>query len=68
MFARTKVSEIVGEPAAMQLRTDSGHTVSTAHVVVCAGYESLQFLPRDVADVNNTFALVTEPLANRGSG
>ena len=65
MFARTQVKEIVGEPTTMQVRTEAGHTVSAAHVVVCAGYESLQFLPRDVADVNNTFALVTEPLAKR---
>lgn len=65
MFARTKVTEIVGEPAAMQVRTEAGQTVTASHVVVCAGYESLQFLPREVAEVNNTFALVTEPLARR---
>jgi glycine/D-amino acid oxidase-like deaminating enzyme len=65
LFARTKVTEIVSEPGAMQLRTAGGHTVNAAQVVVCAGYESLNFLPRDVADVNNTFALVTEPLAKR---
>jgi glycine/D-amino acid oxidase-like deaminating enzyme len=65
MFARTKVTEIVGEPAAMQVRTEAGHTVTAAHLVVCAGYESLQFLPHDVADVHNTFALVTEPLPKR---
>jgi glycine/D-amino acid oxidase-like deaminating enzyme len=65
MFARTKVTEIVAESTAMQVRTEAGHTVTAAHVVVCAGYESLQFLERDVAEVNNTFALVTEPLAKR---
>ena len=65
LFARTKVTEIVSEPGAMQVRTAGGHTVNAAQVVVCAGYESLNFLPRDVADVNNTFALVTEPLAKR---
>jgi glycine/D-amino acid oxidase-like deaminating enzyme len=61
MFARTRVTEIVGEPAAMQVRTAAGHTVTAAHVVVCAGYESLEFLSKEVAEVNNTFALVTEP-------
>jgi glycine/D-amino acid oxidase-like deaminating enzyme len=30
-------------------------------VAVCAGYESLDFLPSGFADVHNTFALVTEP-------
>jgi len=65
MFARAKVAEIVGGPAAMQVRTAGGHTVTAAQVVVCAGYESLDFLPQDVAEVNNTFALVTEPLSRR---
>jgi len=32
---------------------------------VCAGYESLEFLPHEVAEVNNTYALITEPLATR---
>ena len=35
-----------------------------AHVIVAAGFESLDFLPRKVADINNTYALVTEPLAD----
>ena len=33
-----------------------------AHVVVAAGFESLDFLPAKVADIDNTYALVTEPL------
>jgi glycine/D-amino acid oxidase-like deaminating enzyme len=42
-------------------------TLVASDVIVCAGYESLQFLPADVADVadvHNTFALVTDPLAD----
>ena len=37
--------------------------VTADHAVVCAGYESRDFLPCEVADVNNTFAFVTEPFA-----
>jgi glycine/D-amino acid oxidase-like deaminating enzyme len=62
LFARTKVTQIEERPEALVLDTADGPTVTAAHVVVCAGYESLDFLPRDVAEVNNTFALVTEPL------
>ena len=65
LFARTKVTDIVAAPEAMQVHTAGGHTVTAAHVLVCAGYESLEFLPHEVAEVNNTFALVTEPLAKR---
>jgi glycine/D-amino acid oxidase-like deaminating enzyme len=65
MFARTKVTRIEESTDALILHTEGGSTVSAGHVAVCAGYESLDFLPRDVANVNNTFALVTEPVANR---
>jgi len=65
-FARTRVTRIESRPEALVLHTAGGHAVTAAHVAVCAGYESLEFLPHDVAEVNNTFALITEPLANRG--
>jgi glycine/D-amino acid oxidase-like deaminating enzyme len=62
LFARTKVARIDEHGDAMRLQTSEGHTVTASHVVVCAGYESLDFLADGLADVNNTFALVTEPL------
>ncbi|HEY6124973.1 MAG TPA: FAD-dependent oxidoreductase [Steroidobacteraceae bacterium] len=65
LYARTKVAQIETNPEALVLHTEGGNTVTAAHVAVCAGYESLEFLPHDVADVNNTFALVTEPLRQR---
>ena len=65
LFARTKVTQIEEQGDALVLRTAGGHTVTAAHVAVCAGYESLDFLPSGYADVHNTFALVTEPLTGR---
>jgi len=63
LFARTKVTQIDEQGEQLQLQVAGGHTVTASHVVVCAGYESLDFLPGGFADVHNTFALVTEPLA-----
>jgi glycine/D-amino acid oxidase-like deaminating enzyme len=43
----------------------AAESITARDVVVCAGYESPKFLPAgwdSVADINNTFALVTEPL------
>jgi len=65
VFARAKVTHIEEISDGLRLRTANGHTVTAANVAVCAGYESLDFLPGGFADVNNTFALVTEPLARR---
>jgi glycine/D-amino acid oxidase-like deaminating enzyme len=65
LFARTRVEQIEEQGESLVLRTSRGHTVTAKHVVVCAGYESIDFLPLEVADVNNTYALVTEPVARR---
>jgi glycine/D-amino acid oxidase-like deaminating enzyme len=46
----------------MRLGLAEGGAITASDVIVCAGYESLKFLPQDVADVDNTFALVTQPL------
>jgi glycine/D-amino acid oxidase-like deaminating enzyme len=64
IFARTAVAGIEELADGLRLRTANGFAVTARHVVVAAGYESLEFLPDGVADVDNTFALVTEPLAD----
>jgi glycine/D-amino acid oxidase-like deaminating enzyme len=63
IFARSKVEAIEEAGEGLRVQVAGGHTVSAAHVVVCAGYESLRFLPQKVADIHNTFALITEPLS-----
>ncbi len=60
--SRTAVSSIEEAGGEFRLALRGGDAVTAGDVIVCAGYESLKFLPRDVADVDNTFALVTEPL------
>jgi glycine/D-amino acid oxidase-like deaminating enzyme len=65
VFTRTKVTQIEEGADGLRLRTADGHIVTAAQVVVCAGYEALDFLPAGVAEVHNTFALVTTPLARR---
>jgi glycine/D-amino acid oxidase-like deaminating enzyme len=63
LFARTNVTAIDEQGERLTLRTAGGLTVTASQVVVCAGYESLDFLPEGFADVHNTFAVVTEPLS-----
>jgi glycine/D-amino acid oxidase-like deaminating enzyme len=62
MFARTRITRIEDGADSMRLHTAGGQTVTAAHVAVCGGYESLDFLPPGFADIHNTFALATEPL------
>jgi len=63
LFARTKVTQVDEQGELLKLQTAAGHTVTASHVIVCAGYESLDFLADGFANLHNTFAVVTEPLS-----
>ena len=63
-FARSKVTAISEYKEGLRLTLETGPTVDASHVIVAAGFESLDFLPRDVADIDNTYAVVTQPLAD----
>jgi glycine/D-amino acid oxidase-like deaminating enzyme len=65
VFTRTRIRSVQPREDRLVLVTDAGHEVNAAHAIIAAGYESLDFLPRKVASIVNTFALVTEPLAER---
>jgi glycine/D-amino acid oxidase-like deaminating enzyme len=62
LFARSRVTGVVERGERLQLDVDGGARVDAAHVVVAAGFEAGNFLPRPVANIDNTYALVTEPL------
>jgi glycine/D-amino acid oxidase-like deaminating enzyme len=66
LFARSRVTGIVERGARLRLEIEGGARVDAAHVVVAAGFESLDFLPQPVADIDNTYALATEPLRDAG--
>jgi len=65
VFARTRVTAISEEGSRLRLSID-GAEVRADHVVVAAGFESVDFLEQKVADIRNTYALVTEPLPDPG--
>ena len=63
VYSRAMVERIEESSDALLLHVAGGGNVRAAQVVVAAGYESMRFAP-PVADIDNTFALVTEPLAD----
>jgi glycine/D-amino acid oxidase-like deaminating enzyme len=65
-YSRSRVMTVEEAQDHVILHVDGGHTVRARHVVVAAGYQSLEFLPAEAAglvDLVNTFALITEPAA-----
>jgi glycine/D-amino acid oxidase-like deaminating enzyme len=65
LFARSRVTGVAEQGERLQLIVEGGARIDAAHVVVAAGYEAMEFLPRPVAEIDNTYALVTEPLRDR---
>jgi glycine/D-amino acid oxidase-like deaminating enzyme len=68
VFARSRVTAVNENGTRLQVAVQGGAVIDAAHVVVAAGFESLDFLSPPLAeeiDIDNTFALVTEPLAER---
>jgi glycine/D-amino acid oxidase-like deaminating enzyme len=61
LYGRTEVTRIVPEKSHIEVRTERGK-IRARHVVVAAGYESEKFLPKRVADLHSTYAIVTEPV------
>jgi glycine/D-amino acid oxidase-like deaminating enzyme len=62
LYGRTDATRIVGRKTHLFVQTDRGR-VRAGKVVVAAGYESEKFLPRPVARLHSTYAMVTEPVS-----
>lgn len=62
VYGRTEVKRIVPEKSYIEVRTDRGK-IRAKHVVVANGYEAGQFLPKRVAKLHSTYAIVTEPVS-----
>jgi glycine/D-amino acid oxidase-like deaminating enzyme len=61
VFGRTEVKRIAPAKNHVELHTDRGRIIAR-HVVIAAGYEADPFLPKPVAKLHSTFAMVTEPV------
>ncbi|GAA5513573.1 gamma-glutamylputrescine oxidoreductase [Deinococcus carri] len=60
---RTEVTRLDEEDQGYTAHTDRGVRVRAGHVVVAAGYEAERFAGKQLAQLRNSYALVTEPLA-----
>jgi glycine/D-amino acid oxidase-like deaminating enzyme len=68
VYGRTDARSIEGRKTHLLVQTDRGR-VRAGKIIVAAGYESDKFLPRQVAKLHSTYAMVTEPVTTfRGWG
>jgi glycine/D-amino acid oxidase-like deaminating enzyme len=61
VYDRCEVSKVESSDGGVVLQTASGFRISGQRVVFATGYESQQYLKRDVGVLKSTFALISEP-------
>jgi glycine/D-amino acid oxidase-like deaminating enzyme len=62
IFDRTRVTRRTLKPRGVELLTERGSRVCARKLVIASGYEARDDLPENVADLNSTYAVVSEPL------
>lgn len=62
VYDRTPVTRIESDEHAVQFTTMNGHRIRAKYVVHCTGYESLQYLPPQIAKLRSTYASASVPL------
>lgn len=65
VYSNTLVKDYVKQDKGYLLTTESGHTIRCSYVVIAAGFEAGNFLPKKVMDLLSTYAIVSQPMDAR---
>lgn len=63
LFAYTEVVGYKRNQTGFIVETQRGFSVTCKYMVIAAGFEAGKFLPKNVMQLNSTYALVSEPLS-----
>lgn len=62
LYSHTLISDYKKLDSGYQLTTDNNNTITCKNVVIAAGYEAGEFLPKKVMSLLTTFAIVSHPV------
>ncbi|SEK79105.1 NAD(P)/FAD-dependent oxidoreductase [Parapedobacter koreensis] len=62
LFSHTDIVAYEEKKGGYTLLTGDGKAIRCKYVVIAAGFEAGRFLPRQVMDLNSTYALVSQPV------
>lgn len=62
VFNNTEVQNIEHQKNGVILRMKNGLYVKAKKLIIACGYESLKYIPKKIANIQSTYALVSEPL------
>lgn len=66
VFDTVEVADIEHRQRSVVLRLTSGHTVNAKKLVIAAGYESQNYLSKQVLRLHSSYALVSKPVTTSG--
>ncbi|HET6993855.1 MAG TPA: FAD-dependent oxidoreductase [Chitinophagaceae bacterium] len=61
VFDHTEITKISHRRKGVELITNDRKKISAHKLVIACGYESQQYIPKKVQDLNSTYAIVSEP-------
>ncbi len=64
VYNNTPIKQIEHTKQGVTLYTDNNLKINAKKLVIASGYESLQYVPKKIADINSTYAMVSEPINN----
>lgn len=62
LFSHTDIVSWEERPRSYVFKTSNGKTITCKYVVIAAGFEAGKFLPKNVMDLQSTYALVSQPI------
>lgn len=65
VYNNTPIKHIEHTKHRILLVTANNLTVKAKKLVIACGYESLQYIPKKIADINSTYAMVSEPIDDK---
>lgn len=65
VYDNTNVTGIHHSKRGIKLTTDTGYSIRAKKLVMACGYETQQYLPKKIAALYSTYALVTEPVPEK---
>jgi len=65
VYNNTQVQQIEYGRRHIALTTHEGLRINARKLVIACGYESLKYIPKKIAEINSTYAMVSEPLPDK---
>lgn len=63
IFDRTAMAGFESTESGIELKTDRGFRIRAKELVFATGYESVSYLPKKIASLKSSFAMVSKPLS-----